>query len=117
MQIIWHAALRNSHHAMRCWFCLNRRLWLAKKICVCLFICKSSPMIHCGNRSFLEVTWQMFENESRLFFLDLLEPWDVRDFYIRKTADLPMQLCLNVRKWKWNDKMRGSKVKSCSNGV
>ena len=22
----------------------------------CLFICKSSPMIHCGNRSFLEVT-------------------------------------------------------------
>jgi hypothetical protein len=27
-------------------------------------ICKSSPMIHCGNHSFLKVTWQMFENES-----------------------------------------------------
>jgi hypothetical protein len=27
-----------------------------------LFICKSFPMIHCGNRSFLEVTWQMFQN-------------------------------------------------------
>jgi hypothetical protein len=30
---------------------LNRRLWLAIKIFVCLFICKSSPMIHCGKRS------------------------------------------------------------------
>jgi hypothetical protein len=29
-------------------------------------ICKSSPMIHCGNRSFLEVTWQMFENGSEM---------------------------------------------------
>jgi hypothetical protein len=26
------------------------------------FNSKSSPMIHCGNRSFLEVTWQMFQN-------------------------------------------------------
>ena len=25
------------------------------------YICKSSPMIHCGNRNFLVVTWQMFE--------------------------------------------------------
>jgi hypothetical protein len=31
-------------------FCLNRRLWLTIKIFVCLFIRKSSPMIHCGNR-------------------------------------------------------------------
>jgi ERCC4-related helicase len=31
-----------------------------------IYICKSSPMIHCGNHSFLEVTWQMFENESQL---------------------------------------------------
>jgi hypothetical protein len=23
-------------------------------------------MIHCGNHSFLEVTWQMFENESQM---------------------------------------------------
>jgi hypothetical protein len=31
-------------------------------------ICKSSPMIHCGNRSFLKVTttWQMFESESEM---------------------------------------------------
>jgi hypothetical protein len=42
-------------------FCLNRRVWLAIQIYVCLFICKSSPMIHCGNRGFLGVTWQMFE--------------------------------------------------------
>ena len=27
-------------------------------------ICKSSTMIHCGNRSFLEVTWQMVEKET-----------------------------------------------------
>jgi hypothetical protein len=27
---------------------------------------KSSPMIHCGNRSFLEVTRQMFESESEM---------------------------------------------------
>ena len=31
---------------------------------------------------------------TAFFFLDLLEPWDVRELYIRKTADLPMQLCL-----------------------
>ena len=30
------------------------------------------------------------------FFLDLLEPWDVRELYIRKTADLPLQLCLGT---------------------
>jgi hypothetical protein len=30
------------------------------------------------------------------FSLDLLEPWDVRELYIRKTADLPMQLCLGT---------------------
>jgi hypothetical protein len=29
-------------------------------------ICKSSPMIHCGNRSFLEVRGQMFESESQM---------------------------------------------------
>ena len=28
-------------------------------------ICKSSTMIHCGNRSFLEVMWQMFEKKSK----------------------------------------------------
>ena len=39
----------------------GRRVWLAIQIFVCLFICKSSPMIHCGNRGFLVVTWQMFE--------------------------------------------------------
>ena len=44
---------------------LNRRLWLAIKIFVCLFIFKSSPMIHRGNRSFLEVTWQMFEKKLK----------------------------------------------------
>ena len=27
---------------------------------------------------------------------DLLEPWDIRELYIRKTADLPMQLCLGT---------------------
>ena len=26
------------------------------------------------------------------FFPDLLDPWDVRKLYIRKTADLPLQL-------------------------
>ena len=46
-------------------FCLNRRLWLAIQIFVCLFICKSSPMMHCGNRSFREVTWQMFGKQSK----------------------------------------------------
>jgi hypothetical protein len=30
------------------------------------------------------------------FFFDLLEPWDVRELYIRKTADLPMQLCVDT---------------------
>jgi hypothetical protein len=30
------------------------------------------------------------------FFFDLLEPWDVRELYIRKTADLPVQLCLGI---------------------
>jgi hypothetical protein len=58
-------------------FCLNRRLWLAIQIFVCLFICKSSPMIYCGNRNFLEVTWQMFQR-------------DVRELYIRKTARFPL---------------------------
>jgi hypothetical protein len=49
-------------------FYVNSFLWLTIKIFVCLFIYKSSPMIHCGNRgnpgnrSFLEVTWQMFQN-------------------------------------------------------
>ena len=47
-------------------FCLNRCLWLTIQICVCLFICKSSPMIHCSNRSFLEVTWQMFQNGCKM---------------------------------------------------
>jgi hypothetical protein len=46
-------------------FCLNRRLWLAITIFVCLFICKSSSMMHCGNRRFLEVTWQMFGKQSK----------------------------------------------------
>ena len=32
----------------------------------------------------------------RLFFFDLLEPWDVRELYIRKTADLPLQLCVDT---------------------
>ena len=31
----------------------------------------------------------------RLFF-DLLEPWDVRELYIRKTADLSLQLCIDT---------------------
>ena len=35
--------------------------WQYKYLFVCLFICKSSPMIHCGNHGFLVVTWQMFE--------------------------------------------------------
>ena len=26
----------------------------------------------------------------------LLESWDIRELYIRKTADLPMQLCLGT---------------------
>ena len=30
------------------------------------------------------------------FFLDMLESWDVRELYIRKTADLPLQLCLDT---------------------
>ena len=30
------------------------------------------------------------------FFFDLLEPWDVRELYIRKTADLPLQLCVDT---------------------
>ena len=30
----------------------------------------------------------------RLFFL--LEPWDVRELYIRKTADLPLQLLVGT---------------------
>ena len=30
------------------------------------------------------------------FFFDLLEPWDARELYLRKTADLPMQLCLGT---------------------
>ena len=30
------------------------------------------------------------------FFPDLLEPWDVRELYIRKTADLPLQLCVDT---------------------
>ena len=32
----------------------------------------------------------------KAFFLDLLERWDVRELYIPKTADLPMQLCLGT---------------------
>jgi hypothetical protein len=36
---------------------------------ICLFICKSSPMIHCGNRGFLVVTWQLFEKwKQRICF-------------------------------------------------
>jgi hypothetical protein len=94
--------------------CLNRRLWLAIQIFVCLFICKSFPMIHCGNRSFLVVTWQMFEKWKtnveiigskakscwvrdssvvRRHYILLLEPSDVRELCIRKTADLLLQLC------------------------
>ena len=30
----------------------------------------------------------------RLFFM--LEPWDVREFYLRKTADLPLQLLVGT---------------------
>jgi len=30
------------------------------------------------------------------FFFNLLQLWDVRELYIRKTADLPMQLCLGT---------------------
>ena len=30
------------------------------------------------------------------FFFDLLEPWDVRELYIWKTADLPLQLCVDT---------------------
>jgi hypothetical protein len=30
------------------------------------------------------------------FFFDLLEQWYVRELYIRKTADLSMQLCLGT---------------------
>ena len=30
------------------------------------------------------------------FFFDLLEPWDVRELYIRKTADLLLQLCVDT---------------------
>ena len=33
---------------------------------------------------------------SDSFFFDLLEPWDVRELYIRKTADLPLQLCVDT---------------------
>ena len=29
-------------------------------------------------------------------FFDLLEPWDVSELYIRKTADLPMQFCFGT---------------------
>ena len=43
-----------------------------------IFITKSSPRFLCRPTA----------------FLDLLESWDVRELYIRKTADLPMQLCL-----------------------
>ena len=32
----------------------------------------------------------------RLFSPDLLETWDVSELYIRKTAELPMQLCLDT---------------------
>ena len=31
-------------------------------------ICKSSPMMHCGNHSFLEVTWQIPEKNATLSF-------------------------------------------------
>ena len=31
----------------------------------------------------------------QLFFL-LLEPWDVRELYIRKTVDLPLQLLVST---------------------
>jgi hypothetical protein len=93
-------------------------------IFVCLFICKSSPMIHCGNRSFLVVTWQMFEKLKtnveiigskaksccngvqhhflrdssvvRRHYISLLEPSNVRAQYIRKTADLLLQLWVST---------------------
>jgi hypothetical protein len=29
-------------------------------------------------------------------FFDLLEPWVVRELYIRKTADFPLQLCVDT---------------------
>ena len=37
-----------------------------------------------------------FHCRPKAFFLDLLERWDVRELYIPKTADLPMQLCLGT---------------------
>ena len=33
---------------------------------------------------------------QRLFFSDLLETWDVRELYIWKTADLPLQLYVDT---------------------
>ena len=35
------------------------------------------------------------------FFFDLLEPWNVRELYIRKTADLPLQLCVDTFHVSW----------------
>ena len=29
-------------------------------------------------------------------FMDLMQPWDVRELYIRKTADLPLQLLVGT---------------------
>ena len=33
---------------------------------------------------------------SDRFFFDLLEPLDVRELYIRKIADLPLQFCVDT---------------------
>jgi hypothetical protein len=45
-------------------------------------------------------TWRKVVRDSsavrRLFFIDLLEPWDVRELYLRKIADLPLQLCVDT---------------------
>jgi hypothetical protein len=40
--------------------------------------------------------FELVRDSSAGFFLNLLEPWEVRELYIRKTADLPLKLCVDT---------------------
>jgi hypothetical protein len=73
---------------------LRKEIWSCFIVILHITIKMRSSMM-----SMTPITMTLVRDSSafqRLFFSDLLEPWDVRELYIRKTADLPLQLCVDT---------------------
>ena len=90
-QCFYHKIILNIKFFFTNVYILNHLLFFFYFICI-----ERTKVPHSLWDSEVHVILVQDSSGVRRLFSNLLEPWDVRELYIRKTADLSLQLCVDT---------------------